>query len=169
MRHYEVVFMVHPDQSDQVPGMIERYHAMIERGKGAIHRTEDWGRRQLAFPIAKIHKAHYILMNIEVDQTVYDELMSAFRFNDAVIRSMVIRRNEPQLGNSKIYEEELRDQEKDKERERRREEEYAARAAQNAAAEVAPEGDAPEGDAPAAETPEATTEAPADSQEEPSS
>jgi small subunit ribosomal protein S6 len=137
---------------------------MIERGKGAIHRTEDWGRRQLAFPIAKIHKAHYILMNIEVDQTVYDELMSAFRFNDAVIRSMVIRRNEPQLGNSKIYEEELRDQEKDKERERRREEEYAARAAQNAAAEVAPEGDAP-----AAETPEATTEAPADSQEEPSS
>jgi small subunit ribosomal protein S6 len=168
MRHYEVVFMVHPDQSDQVPGMIERYHAMIERGKGAIHRTEDWGRRQLAFPIAKIHKAHYILMNIEVDQTVYDELMSAFRFNDAVIRSMVIRRNEPQLGNSKIYEEELRDQEKDKERERRREEEYAARAAQNAAADAAPEA-SPEADAPAAETPEATTETPADSQEEPSS
>jgi small subunit ribosomal protein S6 len=176
MRHYEVVFMVHPDQSDQVPGMVERYHAMIERGNGAIHRTEDWGRRQLAFPIAKIHKAHYILMNIEVDQTVYDELMSAFRFNDAVIRSMVIRRNEPQLGNSKIYEEELRDQEKDKERERRREDEYAARAAQNAAAEAAPEADAPAeaaAEAPAetpAETPEAaTTEAPADSQEEPKS
>lgn len=132
MRHYEVVFLVHPDQSDQVPGMVERYHAMIERGEGKIHRTEDWGRRQLAFPISKIHKAHYILMNIEVGQTTFDELMSAFRFNDAVIRSMVVRRDGPEVGNSKIYEEELRDQEKDKERERRREEEYAARAAQSA-------------------------------------
>ena len=129
MRHYEVVFMVHPDQSDQVPGMIERYHGMIERGNGQVHRTEDWGRRQLAFPVAKVHKAHYILMNIEVDQTVYDELGSAFRFNDAVIRSMIIRRDGPETGNSKIYEEELREQEKDKERERRREEEYASRAA----------------------------------------
>ncbi len=135
MRHYEIVFLVHPDQSDQVPGMIERYHAMIERGNGVIHRTEDWGRRQLAFPIAKIHKAHYILLNIEVDQPVYDELESAFRFNDAVIRSLIIRRDGPETGTSKIYEEELRDQEKDKERERRREEEYAARAARNAAAE----------------------------------
>ncbi|MEM7100597.1 MAG: 30S ribosomal protein S6 [Pseudomonadota bacterium] len=130
MRHYEVVFLVHPDQSDQVPGMIERYHAMIERGEGQIHRTEDWGRRQLAFPIAKIHKAHYILFNIEVNQTTLDELESAFRFNDAVIRSMVIRRDAPVTGNSKIYEEELREQEKEKERDRRREEEYAARAAQ---------------------------------------
>lgn len=144
MRHYEVVFLVHPDQSDQVPGMIERYQGMIERGNGKIHRTEDWGRRQLAFPIAKVHKAHYILMNIEVDQGVYDELQSAFRFNDAVIRSLIIRRDEPQTGNSKIYEEELREQEKDKERERRREEEYAARAsraddsgADNAPAEAA--------------------------------
>ncbi len=129
MRHYEVVFLVHPDQSDQVPGMIERYHAMIERGQGQIHRTEDWGRRQLAFPIAKVHKAHYILMNIECDQQVHGELESAFRFNDAVIRSMIIRRDEPETGTSKIYEEELKEQEKDKERERRREEEYAARAA----------------------------------------
>jgi len=128
MRHYEVVFLVHPDQSDQVPGMIERYHSMIERGEGRVHRTEDWGRRQLAFPIARVHKAHYILMNIEVDQEVYDELQSAFRFNDAVIRSLVIRRDGPETGNSKIYEEALREQEKDKERERRREEEYAARA-----------------------------------------
>ncbi len=128
MRHYEVVFLVHPDQSDQVPGMIERYHAMIERGAGKIHRTEDWGRRQLAFPIAKIHKAHYILFNIEVNQTVLDELESAFRFNDAVIRSMIIKRDEPETGTSKIYEEELKEQEKEKERERRREEEYAARA-----------------------------------------
>ncbi len=129
MRHYEVVFLVHPDQSDQVPGMIERYHAMIERGQGKIHRTEDWGRRQLAFPISKIHKAHYILFNIEVDQSTLDELESAFRFNDAVIRSMLIRRDGPETGNSKIYEEELRDQEKERERDRRREEEYAARAA----------------------------------------
>ncbi len=132
MRHYEVVFLVHPDQSDQVPGMIERYHAMIERGQGKIHRTEDWGRRQLAFPISKIHKAHYILFNIEVDQGTLDELESAFRFNDAVIRSMLIRRDGPETGNSKIYEEELRDQEKERERDRRREEEYAARASENA-------------------------------------
>ena len=131
MRHYEVVFLVHPDQSDQVPGMIERYHAMIERGEGVVHRTEDWGRRQLAFPIAKIHKAHYIMFNIEVNQTVLDELESAFRFNDAVIRSLVIRRDGPETGTSKIYEEELKEQEKEKERERRREEEYAARAARS--------------------------------------
>lgn len=148
MRHYEVVFLVHPDQSDQVPGMIERYHGMIERGNGAVHRTEDWGRRQLAFPVAKVHKAHYILMNIEVGQDVYDELQSAFRFNDAVIRSLIIRRDEPETGNSKIYEEELRDQEKDRERERRREEEYAARASRaddrggddNGGDDSAPEG-----------------------------
>jgi small subunit ribosomal protein S6 len=136
MRHYEIVFLVHPDQSDQVPGMVERYHAMIERGNGVIHRTEDWGRRQLAFPIAKVHKAHYILMNIECDQVVHAELESAFRFNDAVIRSMIVRRQAAQTGTSKIYEEELRDQEKDRERERRREEEYAARAATNDAVEA---------------------------------
>ncbi len=131
MRHYEVVFLVHPDQSDQVPGMIERYHAMIERGEGKVHRTEDWGRRQLAFPIAKVHKAHYILFNIEVDQSVLEELESAFRFNDAVIRSLIVKRKTAETGNSKIYEEELKEQEKEKERERRREEEYAARAAAN--------------------------------------
>jgi len=139
MRHYEIVFMVHPDQSDQVPGMVERYHAMIERGEGKVHRTEDWGRRQLTFPINKIHKAHYILFNVEVTQPVLDELESAFRFNDAVIRSMIVRRDGPETGNSKIYEEELRDQEKDRERERRREEEYAARAAANSEARAAAE------------------------------
>jgi len=142
MRHYEIVFLTHPDQSDQVPGMIERYHAMIERGEGIVHRTEDWGRRQLTFPIAKIHKAHYVLFNIEVNQAVLDELESAFRFNDAVIRSMIIRRDKPELGNSKIYEEELKDQEKDRERERRREEEYAARAASAAAKAAASEASA---------------------------
>lgn len=128
MRHYEVVFLVHPDQSDQVPGMIERYGALIERGSGVIHRIEDWGRRQLAFPIAKIHKAHYVLFNIEVNADTLAELESAFRFNDAVIRNMVIRRKAPVTGNSKIYEEELREQEKEREREQRREEESAQRA-----------------------------------------
>jgi len=128
MRHYEIVFLVHPDQSDQVPGMVERYHAMIERGNGTVHRSEDWGRRQLAFPIAKIHKAHYIMFNVEINQETLDELESAFRFNDAVIRSLVIRRKAPVVGNSKLYEEELREQEKDRERDRRREEDSAARA-----------------------------------------
>lgn len=129
MRHYEVVFLVHPDQSDQVPGMIERYSSLIEQGGGAVHRTEDWGRRQLAFPINKIHKAHYILMNIEVNADTRAELESAFRFNDAVLRNMVMSRKAPETGNSKIYEEELREQEKDKERDRRREQEAADRAA----------------------------------------
>jgi len=93
MRHYEVVFLVHPDQSAQVPAMIERYSALIEEGKGKIHRLEDWGRRQLAYPINKIHKAHYTLMNIECSQVVLDELEAAFRFNDAVIRNIVMRRD----------------------------------------------------------------------------
>ncbi len=94
MRHYEIVFLVHPDQSEQVSGMLERYTSTIELGKGHIHRLEDWGRRQLAYPIHKIHKAHYILMNIECNQDVLDELNSTFRYNDAIIRSMVIRRSE---------------------------------------------------------------------------
>ena len=118
MRHYEIVLLVHPDQSDQVPGMIERYGATIEKANGVVHRSEDLGRRQLAFPISKIHKAHYILFNVEVEQGVLDELESAFRFNDAVIRTMVIRRKGVITGNSLLYEEELRDKEKDRERDR---------------------------------------------------
>ena len=93
MRHYEVVFMVHPDQSEQVPAMIERYRKMIESSGGAIHRLEDWGRRQLAYPINKIHKAHYVLMNIECGAEPLKELDSAFRFNDAVIRNLIIKRD----------------------------------------------------------------------------
>jgi small subunit ribosomal protein S6 len=92
MRHYEVVFMVHPDQSEQVPGMIERYRSNIEGKGGKVHRLEDWGRRQLAYPINKIHKAHYVLMNIECDNETLAELDSAFRFNDAVLRNLVIKR-----------------------------------------------------------------------------
>jgi small subunit ribosomal protein S6 len=94
MRHYEVVFLVHPDQSEQVPAMIERYRSGIESKGGTIHRLEDWGRRQLAYPINKIHKAHYVLMNIECDQESLTELESAFRFNDAVIRNMILSRKE---------------------------------------------------------------------------
>lgn len=94
MRHYEVVFLVHPDQSEQVPAMIERYRSVIEGAEGKIHRLEDWGRRQLAYPINKVHKAHYVLMNIECSQAVLEEIESAFRFNDAVLRHMTIRRNE---------------------------------------------------------------------------
>ena len=95
MRHYEVVFLVHPDQSEQVPAMIERYRSMIESQKGAVHRLEDWGRRQLAFLINKVHKAHYVLMNIECTLETLRELEGAFKFNDAVLRSLVIRRKAP--------------------------------------------------------------------------
>ncbi|MYE12151.1 MAG: 30S ribosomal protein S6 [Gammaproteobacteria bacterium] len=132
MRHYEVVFLVHPDQSEQVPGMMERYRALIERNEGVVHRMEDWGRRQLAYPISKIHKAHYVLMNVEIDAATHEELTSAFRFNDAVLRNLIIQRKEAVTEVSKIYEEELKEQEKERERERRREEEAAARAARRA-------------------------------------
>ena len=123
MRHYEVVFLVHPDQSEQVPGMVERYTAMIEGNGSIIHRSEDWGRRQLAYPIKDIHKAHYVLFNIEADQKTLDEMESAFRFNDAVLRHIIMLKKEPETGISKLYAEELREQEKDRERDRQREEE----------------------------------------------
>ena len=90
MRHYEIVFLVHPDQSTQVPAMIERYKATIAATSGTIHRLEDWGRRHLAYPIKKIHKAHYVLMNVECDQAALEELESGFRFNDAILRSMTL-------------------------------------------------------------------------------
>jgi len=94
MRHYEIVFMVHPDQSDQVGGMTDRYTKLVTESGGTVHRMEDWGRRQLAYPINKIHKAHYILMNIECSQEVLDEITTLFRYNDAVLRNMVIKRKE---------------------------------------------------------------------------
>jgi len=94
MRHYEICFLVHPDQSEQVPAMLERYRALIEGSNGAIHRLEDWGRRQLAFPIAKLHKAHYILMNIECNDATLSELEGIFRFNDAVLRHLTVSRQE---------------------------------------------------------------------------
>ena len=94
MRHYEVVVLVHPDQSSQVEGMIGRYKSMIERGNGVVHRAEDWGRRPLAFIINKVRKAHYFMMNIECDQAVVDELENSFRYNDAILRNLVIKRKE---------------------------------------------------------------------------
>ncbi len=102
MRHYEVVFLVHPDQSEQVPAMIDRYKAIVTDNGGAIHRLEDWGRRQLAYPIQKIHKAHYVLMNIECDKAALEELQSAFRFNDAVIRDLIINKEEAETETSVI-------------------------------------------------------------------
>ncbi|HWL63957.1 MAG TPA: 30S ribosomal protein S6 [Steroidobacteraceae bacterium] len=94
MRHYEIVVLVHPDQSEQVPAMLERYKGMVTGANGTVHRVEDWGRRQLAFPIAKVHKAHYILMNVETDQSTLAELTGAFRFSDAVLRHLVVAMDE---------------------------------------------------------------------------
>ena len=116
MRHYEIVFMVHPDQSEQVPGMIERYTGVITGAEGQIHRLEDWGRRQLAYPINKLHKAHYVLLNVEAPQEAIDELETSFCFNDAVIRSMVMRTKQAVTEASPMV------KAKDERREQRREE-----------------------------------------------
>jgi len=102
MRHYEVVFLVHPGQSEQVPAMIARYRENLEKRGGVIHRLEDWGRRQLAYPINKIHKAHYVLMNLECDREALDELEHAFRFNDSVLRNLIVRRNRAVTGPSPL-------------------------------------------------------------------
>lgn len=110
MRHYEIVFLVHPDQSEQVPHMVERYRATIENSGGTIHRLEDWGRRQLAYPINKIHKAHYVLMNVECGSEALAEIESAFRFNDAVLRNLVIRRKEAITATSPLAKEEEKDE-----------------------------------------------------------
>ncbi|MBI4693341.1 MAG: 30S ribosomal protein S6 [Gammaproteobacteria bacterium] len=126
MRHYEVVFLVHPDQSEQVNAMVERYRSMIETGGGAIHRLEDWGRRQLAYPINKVHKAHYVLMNIECNAPVLTELTSAFRFNDAVLRHLVISRDKAVVEPSIMAK--AKDEQEEREGERR---------ARNAAAQAA--------------------------------
>ncbi len=102
MRHYEIVFLVHPDQSEQVPAMVEKYTTLVTRDGGQVHRLEDWGRRQLAFPINKVHKAHYVLMNVEASNDAIEELTTTFRFNDAVIRNLVIRRDEAVTSESPI-------------------------------------------------------------------
>ncbi|MFA5960700.1 MAG: 30S ribosomal protein S6 [Tatlockia sp.] len=106
MRHYEVVFLVHPDQSEQVPAMVERYEGIVTKHAGVIHRKEDWGRRQLAYPIKDVHKAHYILMNIECNQVALDELKNAFKFNDAILRNLIIKQNQAITGQSALMKKE---------------------------------------------------------------
>ena len=129
MRHYEIVFLVHPDQSEQVPAMVERYTTAIEGSEGKIHRFEDWGRRHLAYPINDVHKAHYILMNVECTQEVLDELTSNFRYNDAVLRNMVIRRDEAVTDMSPIKAAESREDRRRAERAERAEAESASESA----------------------------------------
>jgi len=123
MRHYEIVFLVHPDQSEQVPGMVERYKQAIEKDGGKIHRLEDWGRRQLAYPINKVHKAHYILMNVETTQEVVEELGTNFRYNDAVLRNMIIQMDEAVTEESPILKAEKESRERRSRGERPRDEE----------------------------------------------
>ena len=132
MRHYEIVFLVHPDQSEQVPAMVERYQGMVTGSGGAVHRTEDWGRRQLAHPINKIHKAHYVLLNIECDFSVIEEIKGAFRFNDAVLRHLVISRDKAVTEASPMAVAVAEEKAKEKEAQQRREAKAAAEAAQRA-------------------------------------
>ena len=155
MRHYEVVFLVHPDQSEQVPGMIERYNQLMADSGGNVHRIEDWGRRQLAYPINKIHKAHYVMMNIECGGEALEELSTLFRYNDAVLRNLVIKRKEAVTEESLILKQERESKERKARIEHKRKEEEAAAAAEAAAAkEEAPaEEAAPETDGAAEETP----------------
>ena len=152
MRHYEVVFLVHPDQSERVPGMIERYTQLMADNGGKVHRTEDWGRRQLAYPINKIHKAHYVLMNIECRGETFEELSSLFRFNDAVLRNLMIKCKDAITEESLILkgEREIKERKARSEAKRKVEEEEAAEAAARAAAKAASE---------------ASTEAPTDEKE----
>jgi small subunit ribosomal protein S6 len=151
VRHYEIVFLVHPDQSDQVPTMIEKYKATVEEDGGTVHRQEDWGRRQLAYPINKIHKAHYVLMNVECTAKALEELETAFRFNDAVIRNMVMRTKAAITDASPLA--------------RSKEDESRDRRPAPAAAPVEEKTEAPKAEAaeaPAAEAPAAVVEAPAE-------
>ena len=129
MRHYEIVFLVHPDQSEQVPAMVERYQGMVTASGGAVHRTEDWGRRQLAHPITKVHKAHYVLLNVECEQPVLDEIKGAFRFNDAVLRHLVIAREEAVTEASPMAVAVAEEKAKEREAQQRREAKAASEAA----------------------------------------
>jgi small subunit ribosomal protein S6 len=144
MKHYEIVFIVHPDQSEQVPAMVERYRTTIAGRSGRVHRLEDWGRRQLAYPIAKIHKAHYVLMNIEVDQETLDELDHAFKFNDAVLRHLIVAMKEAVVTPSPMMREEKPKRDGDRDRERG-----------DRGPRPAPEAQAPAAAAPATPAPQA--------------
>jgi small subunit ribosomal protein S6 len=143
MRHYEIVLLVHPDQSEQVPAMLDRYRSVVETRGGAVHRQEDWGRRQLSYPIGKVHKAHYLLLNIEANNEAMRELTSAFRFSDAVLRNLVIKRDEAITEPSAIAI--ARESEERRDRRPRRDEESVV-------AEDAADGDAESGDSAADDT-----------------
>jgi len=143
MRHYEVVFLVHPDQSEQVPGMVDRYKKAIETTGGKVHRLEDWGRRMLAYPIDDIHKAHYIMMNVECGNEALNELTTNFRYNDAILRDMVIRREKAITGESALMKEEREN--KDRERQQEAERALAAKRAKASQPEEDVSDDADEG------------------------
>jgi len=153
MRHYEIVYLVHPDQSEQVSAMADRYKGVIEQGGGTVHRYEDWGRRQLAYPVNKLHKAHYIMMNIEVNQETLDEIENLFRFNDAIIRNLVLKmkgaETEPSIMMKEVEAERQRDEERDAARaaaaesEAKAAKEAAAKAEAEEAAKVAEESAEP--------------------------
>jgi small subunit ribosomal protein S6 len=168
MRHYEVVFLVHPDQSEQVPAMVERYQSMVTGSGGTVHRTEDWGRRQLSHPIAKVHKAHYVLLNVECEFAVIEEIKSAFRFNDAVLRNIVMSCDEAVTEASPMAVAVAEEKAKEKEAQQRREAKAASEAAMRAtAAESAKKAaadiaDSPVSDAAADDSAEAVDAAPAD-------
>jgi small subunit ribosomal protein S6 len=145
VRHYEIVFLVHPDQSEQVGAMVERYRSMIEGSGGRIHRLEDWGRRQLAYPIHKVHKAHYVLMNIECDAPTLNELTSAFRFNDAVLRNLVVNRATAITDPSPIAQAKDEQSERDEERGRRSRDERRGGSARSEAPVTPETAEAPVG------------------------
>ena len=167
MRHYEIVFLVHPDQSEQVPAMVERYQGMVTAAGGAVHRTEDWGRRQLAHPINKVHKAHYVLLNVECGQSVVDEIKGAFRFNDAVLRHLVISRNKAITEASPMAVAVAEEKAKEKEAQERREAKAAAEAAmREEKAKAEPEAAAAEEAEPEAPAAEEATEAPEETKAE---
>ncbi len=152
MRHYEIVFLVHPDQSEQVPAMVEKYQGMVAASGGQVHRSEDWGRRQLAHPISKIHKAHYALLNVECPFDVIEEIKSAFKFNDAVLRHLILQRDEAVTEASPMAVAVAEEKQREKEAQQRRDAKAAAEAAQRAEEEDS-DGDeaAPADEAPAAE------------------
>ncbi len=151
MRHYEIVFLVHPDQSEQVPAMVERYQGMVTESGGTVHRTEDWGRRQLAHPINKIHKAHYVLLNVECEFAVIEEIKGAFRFNDAVLRHLVITRDEAVTEASPMAVAVAEEKAKEKEAQQRRDAKAAAEAALRKESESAKEEEAKVEEKPAEE------------------
>ena len=160
MRHYEIVYLVHPDQSEQVGAMADRYKAVIDQGGGTVHRYEDWGRRQLAYPINKIHKAHYIMMNVEVNQETLDEVENLFRFNDAIIRNLVIKARKAETEPSIMMKEVEAERQRDDEREAARAAEATAKAeqAEAEAAEKAKKEAAAEAEEASAETEETASD-----------